>query len=485
MLDLAPESSPSVQALLAGSRDRVKHTVTSRELVAESVVGGLFLIASLAVAIGFDSGRDLSLPSALMVFVTLAVASRVVFEVGSCYSYPTQVAFVPGLFLLPPELLPLLLATALAVGKLSEVPSGLPPARCLMALGDASYSLGPVLIMLLAGSPTAATISVAVLALALGSQFAVETLASRLREWLHGGATFREQLLEGTWIYSVDVLFSAVGFALALAAGVEPAAVLLALPLFTVLHFLARDRTSRMSSVLELSEAYRGTAHLLSNVIGHDDLYTGVHTRQVADLASQVATRLNVTPSQHRNVEFGALLHDVGKIAISNEIINKPGPLSTTEWQTIKAHTLEGQRMLDQIGGLMSDIGRVVRSAHERYDGEGYPDGLRGEEIPIESRIVFCCDAFNAMTTDRCYRPSMSEGLAIEEVRRCSGSQFDPVVVEALIASLGASPARVGVGAERKDEREQGQDREGGSPRKLDERSSPLKSAEQMPTLNA
>ena len=110
---------------------------------------------------------------------------------------------------------------------------------------------------------------------------------------------------------------------------------------------------------------------------------------------------------QRRLVEFGALLHDVGKIAIPKEIINKPGPLDEPEWQVIRTHTIEGQRMLAEIGGLMREVGEVVRCSHERFDGGGYPDGLAGDEIPIESRIVFCCDAYNAMTTDRPYRDAL------------------------------------------------------------------------------
>lgn len=440
MLDIAPESSPGVQALIAGSRQRVRQSISRRELVAETVVGGLFVAVSVAIALSFDSGRDFSLTNALLVFVCLAVASRVVFEVGSCFTIPTQVAFVPGLFMLPPEYLPFVVCAALAAGRLSEVPAGRPPARTLMALGDSFYTVGPVLVLLAAGSPSALDVAAVTLLLALAAQFTVETVFSRLREELHGGANLREQLLESAWIYSVDVLLSAVGFGLALAATTEPAAVLVSLPLFAVLHFLARDRTSRINSLLELSEAYRGTARLLSNVIGHDDAYTGVHTRQVADLAAQVATSLGLSRAQQRKVEFGAMLHDVGKIAISKEIINKRGPLGAEEWAVMETHTLEGQRMLDQVGGLMSEIGSVVRWSHERYDGDGYPDGLVGEEIPIESRVVFCCDAFNAMTTDRPYRKAASESEAIAELRSCAGTQFDPRVVETLIECLRRNP---------------------------------------------
>ena len=442
MFTLAPETSPEVQALLANSRSRVQQSISRRELQAEAIVGGLFLAAALAIALAFDSGRSFPALETSVIFISLVLATRVIFEVGAVHSYPTQVAFVPALFLLPPEYLPLLYAAALIAGKLSWASSGLPPARALMALGDSFFAIGPVLVVLAAGSPTAATVSGLTLVLALLSQFGGETLASALRERLHGGAAFGEQLLESAWIYSVDILFSAIGFAIALAAVIEPAAVLLILPIFGVLLFLGRDRTNRMNSLLELSEAYRGTAHLLSNVIGHDDAYTGVHTRQVAGLAAQVAAKLRLAPSQQRKVEFGAMLHDVGKIAISKSIINKPGALDPHEWEIMETHTLEGQRMLDQIGGLMSEIGSVVRWSHERWDGGGYPDGIAGERIPIESRIVFCCDAFNAMTTDRPYRRAMSESTAVEELRANAGSQFDPAVVAALVAVLEENPEK-------------------------------------------
>jgi HD-GYP domain-containing protein (c-di-GMP phosphodiesterase class II) len=153
---------------------------------------------------------------------------------------------------------------------------------------------------------------------------------------------------------------------------------------------------------------------------------------------------MGLTPKQRRNVEFGALLHDVGKIAVPKEIINKPGPLTDDEWLVIKTHTIEGQRMLDRVGGLLSDVGRIVRSSHEKWDGSGYPDALKGDEIPVESAIVSCCDAFNAMTTDRSYRTAMSLDEAMDELRQNAGGQFSPAVVEALIGILKADPLVVG-----------------------------------------
>jgi HD-GYP domain-containing protein (c-di-GMP phosphodiesterase class II) len=436
VLHLTPEASPEVQAHLANSRSRVRSGISRRELTAESVVGGLFLVAAIAIAIGFDSDRGWPALETIVIFGSLVLATRVIFEVGAVHTYPTLVAFVPALFLLPLEWMPLFYAAALLIGKLTWTSAGLSPARSLMALGDSFFALGPVLVLLIAGSPSASEALAITLALALLSGFGGETLMSALRERLHGGADLREQMTESAWIYTVDLMFAAIGFAIALAVEVERAAVLLTLPIFGILLFLGRDRTNRMNSLLELSEAYRGTAHLLGNVIAHDDAYTGVHTRQVANLAAHVAAELGLSPSQQRKVEFGAMLHDVGKIAISKSIINKPGKLDPHEWEIMETHTLEGQRMLDQIGGLMSEIGAVVRWSHERWDGNGYPDGMAGEQIPIESRIVFCCDAYDAMTTDRPYRRAMSEEAAIAELRANAGTQFDPRVVEAVVSCL-------------------------------------------------
>ena len=143
---------------------------------------------------------------------------------------------------------------------------------------------------------------------------------------------------------------------------------------------------------------------------------------------------MELDPDAAGAVEFAALLHDVGKIAVPKEIVNKPGKLDEHEWEIIKTHTVEGQKMLEQVGGFMGEVGEIVRSHHERWDGGGYPDGLRGEQIPLEARIVSCCDTFNAMTTTRAYRRAMSVEVALDELRANAGSQLDPAVVEVLVA---------------------------------------------------
>jgi HD-GYP domain-containing protein (c-di-GMP phosphodiesterase class II) len=138
-----------------------------------------------------------------------------------------------------------------------------------------------------------------------------------------------------------------------------------------------------------------------------------------------------------RNVVHAALLHDIGKIAMRTEILNKPGPLTQEEFTEIQQHTLSGVRMLERIDELGAVL-PLIRSAHERWDGTGYPDRIGREAIPLGARVICVCDAYHAMVSDRPYRLALPVAEAIAEMRRCAGSQFDPAVVEALLAELGA-----------------------------------------------
>ena len=201
---------------------------------------------------------------------------------------------------------------------------------------------------------------------------------------------------------------------------------LLALPLVVLLRVFSRERKVRIDHELELRDAYRGTAFLLGDVIEADDAYTGTHSRDVVTLTLAVADELGLTARERRDAEFAALLHDVGKVRVPNEIINKPGPLTDEERKVIEQHTIEGERMLLRVGGLLGEIGRIVRACHERWDGTGYPDGAAGEEIPVIARIVCCCDAFNAMTSDRSYRKALPVHEAMAELIRGRGSPVRP-----------------------------------------------------------
>jgi HD-GYP domain-containing protein (c-di-GMP phosphodiesterase class II) len=232
----------------------------------------------------------------------------------------------------------------------------------------------------------------------------------------------------------VDACLAPVGFAAAVAGSVWSPAYLLPLPLLLLTRVFAKERADRLTQTLELSAAYRGTAFLLGDVVQADDAYTGAHSRDVVELSVSVADHLGLDARTRHLTELTALLHDVGKIRIPKEIINKNGPLTTEERAIINTHAAEGERLLSQVGGLLSEVGHIVRSCHERYDGGGYPDGLAGDAIPIVARIVSCCDAFNAMTTTRSYRKAMSDAEARAELVAHRGSQFDPYVVDALLA---------------------------------------------------
>ena len=212
----------------------------------------------------------------------------------------------------------------------------------------------------------------------------------------------------------------------------NPGLILLTLPLIALLWLLARERRQRLDFGMALSTAYRGTATLLGYVVEADDQYTGAHSRDVVDLSRSAAAALGLGAPQRRAVEFAAMLHDVGKIFVPKEILHKPGELNAYEWEVMRQHTIQGERILKQVGGALARVARFVRSSHEHYDGHGYPDGLAGESIPIESRIVTACDAYSAMTTDRPYRAAMRVDQALDELRDSAGTQFDPQVVSAL-----------------------------------------------------
>jgi diguanylate cyclase (GGDEF)-like protein len=165
----------------------------------------------------------------------------------------------------------------------------------------------------------------------------------------------------------------------------------------------------------------------------------GDHLHDVAELVRLTATALGLDGQDLELVVRAAELHDVGKVAVPDAILSKPGPLSEAEWGFMREHTIVGDRILSAAPAL-EGVAKLVRASHERYDGRGYPDQLRGEEIPLGSRIITVCDAFNAMTSDRPYRPALPVQDALDELHRCAGRQFDPAVVRAfslIVSGLG------------------------------------------------
>jgi putative nucleotidyltransferase with HDIG domain len=399
------------------------------------LVGGGFLVAAVALAVSAGMSRSFSLPVAMLYVLGIAAASNVRFDVGAGFTVPTQAVFVPMLFALPVSLVPLLVALGLVLGMTPGILRGHTSAsRVLTVPTNSWFALGPAIVFVVAhqSSPDGRW---GVLVLALAAQLACDFLANAAWERLFAEVTIGGLIEDVRQIYAIDVALSPLGLAVAFAASQLQSqfSVLLIVPLFGVLELFSRERQLRIKQLLELNDAYQGTALLLGDVVEADDSYTGEHCRSVVRLALDVARNLGLDADQRRAVEFGALLHDVGKVAVPKEIINKPGKLDEREWAIIKTHTVEGQKMLERIGGFMGEIGQIVRSHHERWDGRGYPDGLSGKAIPIAARIVSACDTFNAMTTTRSYRKAMPISTAVTELNDNAGTQFDPEVVQVLV----------------------------------------------------
>jgi HD-GYP domain-containing protein (c-di-GMP phosphodiesterase class II)/putative methionine-R-sulfoxide reductase with GAF domain len=185
-----------------------------------------------------------------------------------------------------------------------------------------------------------------------------------------------------------------------------------------------------------LERTFLSTVEALANALEASDEFTSSHARWITDLALKVGSELGLGPQELKRLELGALFHDIGKIGISSRILTKAGPLTADERAIVETHPMLGERILAPIAQL-GEVLLIVRSAHEHYDGSGYPDHLAGEQIPLESRIILACDAFHAMTTDRPYRESLGVEKAKQRLIAASGTQFDPQVIDALLRVLG------------------------------------------------
>ncbi|WP_027007528.1 HD-GYP domain-containing protein [Conexibacter woesei] len=182
-------------------------------------------------------------------------------------------------------------------------------------------------------------------------------------------------------------------------------------------------------------EPSRGAIGALALALSERDRGTGQHAEQVVALAGAVARRLNLDAEEVERIAAAALLHDIGKVAVPDSILSKPGPLNDEEWSVMRGHSAVGEKILRAVPGL-GPVARMVRHGHESWDGSGYPDGLSGHDIPLGSRIVLACDAYDAMTSTRPYRDAMSHEDAVAELAAKSGTQFDPQVVGALLGYL-------------------------------------------------
>lgn len=426
--------TPTTEKLLQlGQQRHLPGGDSRRLLITEACAAGLFLAAAGALALLGSSPRSFSVPAVVLTVAVYLATAQVRYPVGSAWTAPTQLAFVPMLFVLPTPFVPLIVGACWLASQLPQaVRGGLSTTRALAQVGDSLYTLGPALVLVLLGGQVFAWSNWLLYLLAFLAQIVFDAGAGLARTWFAERVRPRDQVVPMFWLYVTDACLSCVGLVVAAGAVEQAWLVLLTLPLIALLWLMARERRQRLDFGLALSTAYRGTATLLGYVVEADDQYTGAHSRDVVDLSRSTAAALGLPASQRRAVEFVAMLHDVGKIFVPKEVLNKPGDLDAYEWQVIRSHTVQGERVLKEVGGALARVARYVRSSHERYDGRGYPDGLAGEAIPIESRIVSACDAFSAMTTDRPYRAAMPIDTALEELHDCAGTQFDPQVVIAL-----------------------------------------------------
>jgi HD-GYP domain-containing protein (c-di-GMP phosphodiesterase class II) len=412
--------------------------LAGREAVVERLAGGAFVIVALALAVHGDIG-DSSVVAIAGAMLAFLVATRVEFDIFGGFAVPTELAFVPLAFVTPAALLPLVVGVAWTLTRVPDVVRGrTSPARLWVAFGNAWFAVGPALVLMLGGAHDAAEAGPALLLAALAAQFASDVAVSEIRESAVRPFDLLRQARELRVVMAIDAALAPVGYLVGLHAHDHPWAPFALIPLLCVLGVFARERRERVRSLAELSSAYRGTAYVLGDVVEADDGYTGRHSHGVVQLVMETGGRLGLSADRLRNLEFGALLHDVGKIAIPKDIINKPGALDPNEWQIVKTHTTEGQMLLDRVGGFMSDVGRIVRSHHERWDGAGYPDGLAGEAIPLESRIIAACDTWNAMRTDRPYRKALSHEVASVELSGAAGTQLDPAIVGVVLEIVSA-----------------------------------------------
>ena len=396
-----------------------------------------FLLIAFSFALLLPAHRSPSLVALITSLAAYAIASRVEIESPGFVAVPTQAIFVVMWFVLPLPILPLVVCAATLLGRLPDVLRGrMPPDRLAITIASCWYSIGPMLVLYGTGARIPRWHDIPVYLAAIAAQFVFDFASVFVQTRAVVAQSLRAELASCSLVYGFDLVLAPLGLLAAFPAYRHPAALLLLMPMVLIVSHVGRERQEKNDKVLELKDAYQGTSYLLGDMIEADDEYTGSHSRDVVELVLAVASRLELDARALRLAEFTALLHDVGKLRIPSTVINKPGPLDDDERALMNTHTVIGQEMLERAGGLLGEVGPYVRSCHEHWDGNGYPDGLAGEAIPLVARIVCTCDAWNAMTTDRSYRRGLSQEAAAAELRRCSGTQFDPQVVEALVAVL-------------------------------------------------
>ena len=400
----------------------------------ELIVGGGFVCARccgasrLAGSARADASSLTADRLAALYVVGLAAAGHIRIDVGSGFTVPTQAVFVPLLFAVPLPLVPLLVALALALGMppavlarphLAEPPADGARQQLVRARAGARAAARAT------NQPPTARRSLGVLLLALLAQFACDFTANAARERLCGGHRDPRARRGGARGLPDRPRARPARAAVALAAAQPPLGGAADRPALRDPAALLQGAARRLEQLIELGDAYRGTALVLGDVVEADDAYTGEHCKGVVRLALDVAeASWGSTPTARATSSSARCCTTSARSRCPRRSSTSPASSTSDEWEIIKTHTIEGQRMLERVGGFMREVGEIVRSSHERWDGAGYPDGLRGAAIPLEARIVSACDAFNAMTTTRSYRKAMrTRGRA----RRAHAQRRHPV----------------------------------------------------------
>src|SRR2546421_2612958 len=194
-------------------------------------------------------------------------------------------------------------------------------------------------------------------------------------------------------------------------------------------------------NLVQMRTTFRETVRSMAYVVEAKDAYTGQHLERCRVYGNTLMQALGVA-LEYQDAEFGFLLHDVGKVGVPESILNKPGPLTAAEWRVMRTHPIIGYQILQAIP-FMTSAASIVRCHHEMWDGAGYPEGLKGEQIPLPARVFQVVDAFDAMTTDRPYRASLGVDRAAEEIQRMAGTQFDPEVCRIFAGLVDLLPQRL------------------------------------------
>jgi HD-GYP domain-containing protein (c-di-GMP phosphodiesterase class II) len=421
-------------AVLELQRESESQHLARRGITGVAAAGFVFVALALLV---LSPHRPLSLVALASSLAAYAIASRVEVEFPGFVAIPTEAIFVVMWFVLPLRILPLAVCAAMLLGRLPDVlRRRMPPDRLALTVVSCWYSVGPALVLYGAGVHRPRWQDVPIYLVAIGAQFVFDFVSTFALTRAVIPVSVRDHLGSMSSAWGFDLVLAPIGFLAAFPAYRHPAVLLLLMPMLLLVARIGREREEKNDKVLELKNAYQGTSYLLGDMIEADDAYTGSHSWDVVELTLAVADRLGLAADERRMAEFTALLHDVGKLRVPSEVINKRGPLDDDERALMNEHTVFGQEMLERAGGLLGEVGQYVRSCHEHWDGNGYPDRLAGEEIPLVARIVCTCDAWSAMTADRSYRSALSRDDAAAELRRCAATQFDPKVVEALAAVL-------------------------------------------------